>query len=130
MESWGLEDALFFAFSQDLTGFSLTRIGSIDAGVVQGIQPWGALFYDASSNLIGSFGENGAPAGPSRGFSFTAPDGATIASMRLGYLPIGLGRAPAWDDFVLVQVPEPGAGLLLAFGMAGIAFLVRRGRPA
>jgi hypothetical protein len=109
---------LTLTFDPGLIEFSLTRIGKHSFGSTD---DWAAQFYDASNNLLGGWSEFRGINMPPKTFTFAAPSGVHIAKMELDsvWTAFATHRNIPVDDFVLVFVPEPTAGLLLLIGCVG-----------
>ena len=119
---------LAFDFSPRLTSFALTRIGTTGGGSTDA---WQARFYDAANNFLGSFGDGPLIDPAVAQYTFQAPYGLTIGRMVLESTWTGFAtyRNIPVDNFVLSQVPEPGAFTLLLAGGTGLV-LRRRTRRA
>jgi len=116
-------------FSEPLSSFSLVRCGwgqPGSSGYTRG--EWTATAFDGQTS-IGSVGEGFVAtysAGAPQTFTLNGPD---ITSVQIsGTTENRYGGEGAFDELVLVPVPEPASLSLLAFGMFGITCLLRRRR--
>lgn len=103
----GLPHILIFNFNPRLTAFSLDRVGKVAGGSTD---TWHADFYNAAGTFLGSFGESSPMyMAPVTTFSFTAPQGQTIARMDLVSVWTGFATNATIpvDNFVLTPSQTP-----------------------